>query len=160
MKLIVAGVSGSGKSFIGEQLANKLELPFFDGDDFHPQSNVDKMAQGIPLNDDDRQGWLEDLNALLRKEEKIVLACSSLKLKYRDILRTQCPEVQLVYLQGDYETILARMNSREGHFFTGDAMLRSQFDALEEPTKDEAIVVSLAQTPEEIVSQVCAQLQP
>ncbi|MBR9883291.1 MAG: gluconate kinase, partial [Oceanospirillales bacterium] len=117
-KFIVMGVSGCGKSLIGSLLAKRLSLPFFDGDDYHPIENVEKMRQGMPLNDDDRYGWLQTLNQLINREEGLVVACSSLKPQYRAQLRAG-NNAQLIYLKGDIETIWARHNRREGHYFNG-----------------------------------------
>lgn len=137
MFIIVMGVSGSGKSSISRLLAEDLDWPFYDGDDFHPPANIAKMSAGIPLTDEDRVGWLEMLAALIREETRAgrngVIACSALKKAYRDVLRHyDRRQVAFVYLKGSYETILARMQSRGEHFMKPE-MLRSQFDTLEEP---------------------------
>ncbi len=143
-RIIVLGVSGSGKSLIGQQVADHFGYPFFDGDDFHSDANVEKMRQGMPLNDDDREGWLITLNQLLIDNPAAVLACSALKPKYRTALRQGVDEVKLLYLKGDIETIWQRHQQRDGHFFNGRAMLESQFEALVEPTENEAFVVDIA----------------
>lgn len=137
MFIIVMGVSGSGKSSISRLLAEDLDWPFYDGDDFHPPANIAKMSAGIPLTDEDRVGWLEMLAALIREETRAgrngVIACSALKKAYRDVLRHyDRRQVAFVYLKGSYETILARMQSRGEHFMKPE-MLRSQLDTLEEP---------------------------
>ena len=128
-KVIVMGVSGCGKSLIGNLLAKHLSVSFFDGDDYHPPSNLDKMGAGIPLNDVDRTGWLITLNQLINSETSLVLACSSLKSEYREILR-EGNSVLFIYLKGDKETIWQRHQQREGHYFKGRYMLDSQFAAV------------------------------
>lgn len=130
------GVSGSGKTTIGKQIAFELALPFHDADDFHPKENIEKMAQGIPLNDEDRLPWLQDLASHFEKWEQIggaVLACSALKESYRKLLMSLGNEIEWIYLSGRKEDILARMNRRKEHFMKAE-MLDSQFEALEEPT--------------------------
>jgi gluconokinase len=155
---VVMGVSGSGKSTIGKLLAQKFKIPFLDGDDYHPPSNIKKMATGIPLDDEDRQGWLERLN-LLGKENLAsgaVIACSALKESYRDILEKGL-ETSLIwiYLKGSFEEISDRLKKRKGHFMPS-ALLKSQFDVLEPPTK--AITIDIVQDPEQMVSQICEQI--
>ncbi|NOH78328.1 gluconokinase [Vibrio sp. RE86] len=152
-KILVMGVSGCGKSLIGSEIANALNLPFHDGDDYHPQANVDKMAEGIPLNDDDRQGWLETLNKVYTENDAAVIACSALKPSYRDILRHNNDELVIVYLKGDFDTIWNRHKARENHYFNGEAMLKSQFEALVEPTTDEALHIDIKLSVEDVVKQ-------
>lgn len=160
MFVIVMGVSGCGKSTVGKLLAKKMDCPFYDGDDFHPAANIAKMSQGIPLNDEDRAGWLaalaELIRATLEKGESGVLACSALKQKYRDQLRVDEKQVKFVYLKGSYELIKARMEARPGHYMK-PGMLDSQFAALEEPA--DAITVSIVEPPKKIVEQVLKQLK-
>ncbi|MEQ8242914.1 gluconokinase [Fulvivirga sp.] len=151
MIIIVMGVSGSGKSTIGKALAEELKFPFFDADDFHPPSNKDKMASGIPLTDEDRYPWLQLIVDALSKEENGILACSALKDTYREILNKASDDVRWVYLKGDYETIKQRMELRSGHFMKAE-MLRSQFEALEIPS--EAINVGITLSVEEMVATV------
>jgi carbohydrate kinase (thermoresistant glucokinase family) len=155
----IMGVSGCGKSTIGRELARTLSLPFFDGDDYHPEENIAKMSEGLPLNDQDRKVWLEALNNLAGKHQQngAVIACSALKKTYRDILNENIlPPPVWVYLEGSYETILNRLQQRKGHFMP-TALLKSQFDILEAP--EEAIKVSVTQTPEEIVAEILKQLK-
>jgi gluconokinase len=156
--LFVMGVSGSGKSTIGKLLAEKLQIPFFDGDSFHPEANVKKMKEGHPLNDDDRQGWLEKLNEVGKDNISTgaVIVCSSLKKKYRTILGQNLENKhQFVYLEGSFELINARLSQRKNHYMPA-GLLQSQFDILEFP--DEALIVSIDQTPEEIVNDIIEKL--
>ena len=144
---IVMGVSGCGKTTVGEALAAHLHCPFYDGDDFHPPENVAKMAQGIPLDDADRTPWLARLAALIREHvdrgETAVLASSALKTQYRDQLRVS-QRVQFIYLEGSFDLIWQRMQTRQNHYMKAD-MLRSQFEALEPPDADEAITIPIDQ---------------
>lgn len=152
------GVSGSGKSTIGKTLAQKLNIPFADADDFHPTANVEKMAGGAALTDVDRQPWLENLADLLAKhqEEGLVLACSALKASYREILNAKIPvPATIVFLSGSFELIYQRMQSRKDHFMP-PALLQSQFRTLEEP--EHAIEVSIDQPIEDIIDKVLDHL--
>lgn len=152
-KVVVMGVSGCGKSLIGAQLAANLNIPFFDADDFHSENNVRKMADGIPLNDDDRSGWLDELGKLLARESALVLGCSALKQRYRESLRQAEPNVVFIYLEGDFATIRQRLAEREDHYFKGDDMLHSQFAQLEPPRADEAVAVPIDQLPADVLRQ-------
>jgi gluconokinase len=151
---IIMGVSGSGKTTVGLALAQKLGLPFFDGDHFHPPENVAKMANGTPLTDVDRTPWLTRLHDLaaehLRRDEGAVIACSALKQHYRDQLRAGLEGIQFVHLQGTFDLIWTRMTARVDHYMKAD-MLRSQFDVLEAPTTDEALIFGVEDDPETIV---------
>lgn len=157
--IYVMGVSGSGKSTIGKALAFHLGIPFADGDDFHPPENVEKMAAGHPLDDEDRRDWLLAIHTYAKKHalrKGIVIACSALKQIYREQLTVgMYPWVKWVYLQGDYEVILQRMQARRGHFMP-EALLQSQFDTLEEPVR--AITVSILKSPQLIVKEILRQL--
>ena len=152
---VVMGVSGCGKSSVGEALANQLGWDFYDADDFHPPENVAKMASGTPLNDSDRAPWLATLHDLissnLTRNQPGVLACSALKERYRQQLLDGNPNVQIVYLKGSYDLIWSRMSAREDHYMKPH-MLRSQFDALEEPT--DALTVDISVSVDEIVQEI------
>jgi gluconokinase len=154
---VVMGVSGCGKTTVGRALAQKLQLSFYDGDDFHPAENVDKMARGIPLTDDDRLPWLARLHELLaehiRRGEGVVIACSALKRKYREQLRAGLEGVQFVYLRGSFALIWERMTARVHHYMKAD-MLRSQFEALEAPADDEALIFDVEEAPDVIVARI------
>ena len=154
--LYVMGVSGCGKTTIGKKLSEKYDIPFFDGDDYHPKKNIDKMSSGRPLNDDDRQEWLATLNALaitqLKEETGAIIACSALKEKYRTTLTKEIEtKATFVYLQGSFEDISNRLSKRKGHFMPA-GLLQSQFEILEEP--QDAITISIHLTPEEAVSAI------
>ena len=157
--LIIMGVSGTGKSTIGKALAEKLSLPYFEGDEFHPAANVEKMRQGIPLNDGDRVPWLlalrEQIEVQLEKGESAVLASSALKASYREILQRDDKRVKFVFLHGTYELILQRMQERE-HEYMPPSLLKSQFDTLEEP--EDAIRISIDQEVGAMVEEVLSQL--
>ncbi len=132
--LVVMGVSGSGKTTVGEALAVALGVPFVDGDSLHPKANVAKMAAGIPLDDADRVPWLDAIGLVLARGS-VVVACSALKRAYRDRLRAAAPTLELVYLEVDRDTLLERMTHRV-HFMPA-SLLDSQLATLEPPTADE-----------------------
>jgi gluconokinase len=162
MILIAMGVSGAGKTRIGELLAERLLCAFIDGDAFHSAVNKEKMHRGIPLTDDDRWPWLrtirEAIEAKLRAGETAVFTCSSLKRSYRDILRNGNKDVVFVYLKGTLEVLRERLGTRTGHFFD-PSLLQSQLDTLEEPGPDEAITVSIELSPERIVDEVIKEIR-
>ena len=161
MILIAMGVSGAGKSRIGEMLAERLSCSYTDGDAFHSAANKEKMHNGIPLTDDDRWPWLRTIRAAIEEKqhagETAVFTCSSLKRSYRDVLRGTDTDVRFVYLKGSFEVLHERLKSRTGHFFD-PSLLKSQLDTLEEPGPDEAIEVSIELTPEQIVDQVMLKI--
>ncbi|MBA2780847.1 gluconokinase [Halomonas kenyensis] len=149
------GVSGSGKSHVGALLARRLGVAFLDGDDYHSPTNVDKMANGIPLDDDDRHEWLEALAGVIadhrRRNAALVLACSALKQRYRERLRSGDPDLIFLFLEGDREQLRQRLAIREAHFFRGEAMLDSQLHDLEAPDALEAVACPISDSPEVIV---------
>jgi 6-phosphogluconate dehydrogenase len=153
--IIIMGVSGSGKTTIGKLLAKKNQLPFFDGDDFHSKENIEKMASGKPLNDEDRKDWLLELNRLIQENvnaKGCVIACSSLKKSYRDILSANVPNnVKFIFLQGSYSEIISRIESRKNHFIPS-SLLKSQFETLEIPQN--AYCISIMQNPEEMLTNI------
>jgi gluconokinase len=157
MILIAMGVSGSGKSTVGEQLAAKLGCGFADADAFHSEANKKKMHAGIPLTDDDRWPWLRairaDIEARRAAGVDYVYACSALKASYREILRAGDKDVIFVYLKGSREVLEKRLAGRKGHFFD-PSLLQSQLDTLEPPGPHEAVVVDIDQSPEELVDEV------
>lgn len=162
MVLIIMGVSGCGKTTIGRLLAEKRGATFYDADDFHPEANRRKMESGTPLTDEDRLPWLQRLHALIDEaivqDRSVVLACSALKKRYREILRgLHGTRVIFVHLAGSYDVIARRMQTRTGHYMP-PALLASQFSALEPPT--DAITVSIEQTQDEIVAAIDRQLPP
>ena len=155
MIILVMGVSGSGKSTIGQMLAESLNWDFSDADTFHPPANIEKMSLGIPLDDTDRMPWLEQLQQAidqwLLEEKNTVLACSALKAAYRQILLRDKEHTRLVYLKTSFEQIEKRLLKRHNHFMNKD-LLQSQFDILEEP--EEAIQVDVSDPPEVIVHKI------
>jgi len=161
MLVVVMGVSGSGKSSVGVGIAERLGLPYIEGDDFHPPENVAKMASGKPLDDNDRWPWLESLHqkllAAATSGSGCVMVCSALKKSYRDLLRDGLPEpLHIVYLHGEPELLLERLGDRDGHFFP-PALLDSQFEALEEPKS--ALRVSIEPSLEEVIENATNQLR-
>ncbi len=153
---VMMGVCGSGKSLIGAQLARELGVEFVEGDDLHPPENVERMAAGIPLTDDDRRGWLLAIAARLRDARRagvgLVVSCSALKRKYRDLLRSAGDtDVRFVHLAGSRAVIAERMANRHGHFMPA-SLLDSQLSILEEPAPDErAWVCDIVDAPHAIV---------
>jgi carbohydrate kinase (thermoresistant glucokinase family) len=155
---VIMGVSGCGKSSIGLQLATALQVPFLEGDSYHSYANVAKMTAGVPLTDADRADWLQALHQEIRdarlKGSGLVLSCSSLKRRYRDLLRSADPELRFAHLAGPRELIAARMAARKDHYMP-TALLDSQLATLEPLQDDEAgIVLDIALPPEELVRQI------
>lgn len=155
------GVSGCGKTAVGERLAARLGASFVDGDDLHPPENRAKMSAKIPLTDEDRWPWF----ARIRREvidatpggSRCVLACSALKRAYRTFLIHGLTDVRLIYLRGSFDLIASRLAARKGHFMPPD-LLRSQFATLEEPSAEEGAAVDIDGTVEEIVEQIVEQI--
>jgi gluconokinase len=163
MILVVMGVSGSGKTTIGTQLALALHWQFEDADWFHPTRNIDKMHAGMALTDEDRAPWLIAIADFIDEARvagvRAVVTCSALKRRYRAVIVGNRPDVRLIYLKGDKELIARRIATRHEHFMPA-SLLQSQFDALEEPGPDEkAIAVSIAPRPREIVAQILEALK-
>lgn len=158
MIIILMGVSGAGKSTVGQLLARQLGWHFYDADDLHPDANKRKMSHAIPLTDEDRRPWLLTVRALIERclaeRSSAVIACSALKQSYRDMLVVDPAAVKIVYLRGDIDLIAKRMAARRDHFMS-DELLRSQFDTLEEPR--DAFVVDISTIPEDIVAAIRAR---
>jgi gluconokinase len=158
MIIVIMGVAGSGKSTLGQLLAAELRWKFLDGDSLHPPRNLEKMAHGIPLTDDDRAPWLTSIHAWIsdsfQRAEDLVVACSALKQRYRDTLERGVA-ITWVYLKGSHELIRERLRHREHHFMKAQ-MLASQFADLEEPA--DAIVVEVAVEPSVAVRQIVSAL--
>lgn len=159
-RYVVMGVAGAGKSLIGSALARALGVDFVEGDAYHPPENVARMAAGIPLTDDDRLGWLRALADRLGEaaaaEEGLVMACSALKRKYRDLLRAGDPTVRFILLRGPEALLAERLAARRGHYMPA-SLLGSQLATLENPGPDEgAWACDVAATPDAIVAALVA----
>ncbi|QEI06008.1 gluconokinase [Pigmentiphaga aceris] len=161
MILVLMGVSGCGKTTIGEHVAQRLACEYQDADSFHSQANIDKMHRGMPLDDDDRAPWLaairQEIEACHRDGRTHVFGCSALRQRYRDVLSDHGRDraVVFVHLAGSFELIRDRLAARTDHFFDAK-LLRSQFDALEVPA--DAITVSIDQSVEDIVNEILRRL--
>jgi len=156
--IVVMGVAGSGKSTVAAELARRLGWRFAEGDAFHPAGNVEKMRQGIALNDSDRWPWLDAIAAWVHEARRgggrCVVACSALKRAYRERIAGGRDDVRFVYLQGTYDLVSRRLASRTGHYMPL-ALLRSQYETLEEPgTEENPIVLSVERPPGEIVDRI------
>ncbi len=156
MIVVLMGVSGSGKTTVGKILARDLGWTFLEGDDFHPQANVEKMHRGEPLDDDDRRPWLDALRQRIdqacEQGENVVLACSALKHAYQHYLEQHAPRrVHYVHLRGSEDLIRRRLAQRKGHFFP-PSLLHSQFETLEPP--QDALQVDVADPPEVIAARI------
>jgi gluconokinase len=160
--IVVMGVAGSGKTTIGEKLAERLGWAYEDGDKFHPKSNVEKMSAGHALTDEDRWPWLRaiagEIDRVCNEDSHVVIACSALKRSYRDVLVHGRSDVRIVYLDGTQELIGRRLKARKGHFMP-PTLLDSQFKTLEPPGADERpITVSIDASVEAIVDDVMRKL--
>jgi gluconokinase len=157
---VVMGVSGCGKSTVGKLIAQALDAHYAEGDSFHPPENVEKMRGGRPLDDSDRAPWLAAMAAAIRdwnaRNETVVLACSALKRRYRDVLRSG-GEVRFIHLAGDKALIAARLAARKDHYMP-PTLLDSQFAALEPPGEDEAITLPIDASAETIAARALARL--
>ena len=155
--VILMGVSGCGKTTIAETLANLHHWQWFDADDFHSPANKAKIERDEPLSDADRLPWLQTLHTQMQQwlqaDRSTALACSALKRSYRDLLSSGNSAVKFVYLKGSYELISQRLIARKGHF-AKVALLKSQFETLEEPTADEAIEIDIDRDKDEIVRSI------
>lgn len=158
--VVVMGVAGTGKTTIGPLLADRLGVPYAEGDDFHPQANIDKMTAGVPLDDDDRWPWLDAIGAWAHGRAGLggVVSSSALKRSYRDRLRAAAPGIVFVHLTGSRELIADRMAHRQGHFMP-TALLDSQFATLQPLEADErGVAVDVSGSPEEITARAVAAL--
>lgn len=159
MIAVIMGVSGSGKSTVGQLLAAELHCEFLDGDSLHPAANIEKMSHGIPLTDADRAPWLDAIHVHIlesfRRGDHLVVACSALKQRYRDTL-AEGAAITWVYLKGSYALLLERLRHRQHHFMKPE-MLASQFADLEEPA--DAIVIDVSVEPTAAVSQIVSALR-
>jgi len=165
MVIVVIGVSGSGKTVVGEVLARKLNWQFEDADNWHPPANIEKMRRGDALTDEDRVPWLQALSSAIQNwianERSVVLACSALRKSYRNALRKADPggkRVRFVYLKGTYDEIDRRLKARVGHFMP-ESLLKSQFATLEEPDSSEALVVDVSSSVATIVDSIITALR-
>ncbi len=162
--LVIMGVSGSGKSTVGEMLANRLGWTMAEGDRLHPPENVEKMRRGVPLDDADRRPWLDRIGALLQawaaEGRSGLVTCSALKRAYRERLLAARPDVRFVYLKGSLALIAARLGARH-HEYMPASLLESQFDTLEEPLPGEPVItIDAGGTPEAEVEAIVEAIGP
>jgi carbohydrate kinase (thermoresistant glucokinase family) len=161
LRIVIMGVSGCGKTTLGQLLAASLGLPFIDADDLHPPRNVSLMAAGTPLTDDDRRDWLQACGAALQAAagSGAVLACSALKRSYRDRLRDAVPSLALIHLHGSAEQLQERLTARRGHYMP-PSLLHSQLATLEPPAADEnALTLDVSGSPEQLADAARRHLQ-
>ena len=158
--VVIMGVSSCGKSTVGELLAQHTGLPFQDGDDMQPAANIEKMASGQALDDDDRKPWLESIGRFLAdQEDGAIVGCSALKHSYRELIRAAAPDTVFVHLHGSYDLLKERMSKRSGHFMPV-SLLDSQFETLEELRPEEAgVVLDVSARPEELAAAAAKYLQ-
>lgn len=158
-RIVVMGVSGCGKSTLGRALAQRLSLPYIEGDELHPPRNIALMAAGTPLTDEDRADWLQAIATRLAAAGPTgaVVACSALKRSYRDLLRASAPDLRLVHLSGPENILTQRMHARTGHYMP-PSLLRSQLDTLQPPGADEhAVVLNIESPTEQMLAAICRQ---
>jgi gluconokinase len=157
-RIVVMGVSGSGKTTVGQALAAELHVPFVDGDDLHPAANVRKMASGVPLTDADRAPWLARVGEVLASSAGIVVACSALRRAYRDTIRLAAPDAVFVQLDVDAGELARRMEARRHHYMPA-SLLPSQLASIEPLAGDEAgVIVQAPGPPADVVARVRAAL--
>ena len=160
MVIVLFGVSGCGKSTIGQMLADHLDWLFIDADDHHPVENIEKMRRGIALNDEDRGPWLQGLADMIatrnHQGHDTILACSALKQDYRDLLDIDQQRIVSVFLKGSIGLIQSRLQKRK-HAFMSDNLLRSQFDTLEIP--DDGLIINIAENPQRICNEIARKLK-
>ncbi|MBL8327400.1 MAG: gluconokinase [Rubrivivax sp.] len=163
-QVVVMGVSGCGKSTLGRGLAQALGVRYVEGDELHPPRNIERMAAGIPLTDEDRQDWLQAVGAQLSTAsaagEGLVVTCSALRRSYRDGLRAAAPGLRLVYLRGDEALLAQRLTQRQGHYMPA-SLLQSQLQTLEPPAADEQpIELDIAAPSAELLAVALRALGP
>lgn len=157
-RVVVMGVSGSGKSTVGALVAARLGVPFRDADDLHPLANVEKMSRGIPLTDEDRAPWLDAVGAQLAAAPMgMVMACSALRQTYRDAIRVAAPDTVFAHLHGTQELLAERIGARRDHFMP-PTLLESQLATLEAPGDEEGVTVAIASDPDHIAQEIAAKL--
>ena len=159
LHVVVMGVAGCGKSAVGQRIAQALGLPLIEGDEFHPPGNIDKMRQGLPLDDDDRRGWLARLGQeLAARPSGAVLTCSALKQSYRDALRSAVPALRFIHLKLSQDEALRRVAARDSHFYP-PSLVASQFQALEDPSAEAGVrVLDATASLDEVARQACSWL--
>ncbi len=159
LRAVVMGVSGCGKSSVGEGLAARLGIAYRDGDDLHPPGNVARMRAGTPLTDADRWPWLDRVAGVLAAQAPVIVGCSALRRAYRDRLRAGAGgEVRFVHLTGRRDLIAARMAARRGHYMPA-SLLDSQFAALEPPGPDEALSIDIDRPLPDLIDAILPHLQ-
>lgn len=158
MIIIIMGVSGCGKTSVGISLSKRTNLPFYDADDFHNETNIEKMKNSIPLDDEDRKPWLTSLSSNIKEWESkggAILACSALKETYRNILSSKTDKINWVYLSGSFNIIKNRLEQRSQHYMKSN-LLKSQFDTLEIPNY--GLHISIEAPVNDIVSSIMTKL--